>query len=163
MLDPFIIDVEASGFGASSYPIEVGVAMGRHAKYCSLIKPAADWTHWDSSAESFHQIKRSQLNAHGKPVREVALQLNSLLLDATVYSDGWVVDQPWLITLFHQAAVPMRFQLSALEMILTEAQMEIWQATKTQVLSQTQGTRHRASYDAWVIQETYRRTRDASA
>ena len=43
---PLIIDVEASGFGPLSYPIEVGLALSAGEKYCSLILPAADWTHY---------------------------------------------------------------------------------------------------------------------
>ena len=41
---PLIIDVEASGFGATSYPIEVGVALDGRDNFCSLILPASDWT-----------------------------------------------------------------------------------------------------------------------
>lgn len=158
---PFIIDVEASGFGVFSYPIEVGVAMSSHAKYCSLIEPAPRWTHWDSRAEAFHHIQRSQLIEHGRPVYQVATQLNQLLQGATVYSDGWVVDRPWLITLFDAARLEMSFHVSALEMILSEKQMEIWHSTKSQILEESQGVRHRASYDAWVVQETFRRTQAA--
>jgi salicylate hydroxylase len=41
--NPIIIDVEASGFGARSDPIDVGVAMEDDAKYCALISPAPEW------------------------------------------------------------------------------------------------------------------------
>lgn len=37
---PNNIDVEASGFGGESYPIEVGVALDDDTKYCALIQPA---------------------------------------------------------------------------------------------------------------------------
>tara|TARA_B100000809_G_scaffold12879_1_gene11818 strand:- start:1149 stop:1406 length:258 start_codon:yes stop_codon:yes gene_type:complete len=39
--NPFIIDVEASGFGAESYPIEIGIALAEGSKYCALIIPSA--------------------------------------------------------------------------------------------------------------------------
>ena len=39
---PNIIDVEASGFGPHSYPIEVGLALGDGSKFCSLILPVRD-------------------------------------------------------------------------------------------------------------------------
>ncbi len=40
MIDlPTVIDVEASGFGAGSYPIEVGVAFPDGRSWCCLIRP----------------------------------------------------------------------------------------------------------------------------
>ena len=69
-----------------------------------------------------------------------------------------MVDKPWLTTLFHKAQMEMRFRVSPLEMILSEAQMERWHETKDRVLAEVQKHRHRASFDAWIIQETYKRT-----
>ena len=34
---PLIIDVEASGFGPTSYPIEIGLALDDGHKYCILV------------------------------------------------------------------------------------------------------------------------------
>jgi hypothetical protein len=160
--EPLIIDVEASGLGDTSYPIEVGVALEQGRKFCTLISPAPDWTHWDAAAERVHRVPRDILETYGKPLREVADQLNDLLADRTLYTDGWVVDKPWLITLFHAAGVPMQFEVSALEMILSEPQMACWHETKEEVIRDAHLARHRASYDAWVIQETYRRTRQTA-
>lgn len=36
--------------------------------------------------------------------------------------------------------------------------MENWHKTKDQVIKDLDLSRHRASYDAWIIQETYKRT-----
>lgn len=157
-VEPPIIDLEASGFGATSYPIEVGVALEGNRKYCTLILPAPAWTHWDEEAEKVHRIARDILEHHGRPMQEVASQLNSLLRGRTLYTDGWVVDKPWLITLFHAAGMEMEFQVSPLEIILSEYQMEHWHATKDRVIAEMNQARHRASYDAWTIQETYKRT-----
>ena len=63
---PNIIDVEASGFGTASYPIEIGLALENGERYCSLIKPLAEWDHWDETAQELHGIKRAHLNKHGK-------------------------------------------------------------------------------------------------
>jgi len=156
---PIIVDVEASGFGGTSYPIEVGVALDDDTKYCSLILPVPEWEHWDTDAEKVHRIARDILETHGRPVREVALQMNALLEGRNLYTDGWVVDSPRLTTLFHKAQVQMTFRISPLEMILTEQQMGRWHHTKDQVLSEVKKHRHRASFDAWLIQETYCRTR----
>ena len=48
---PAIIDIEASGFGRGSYPIEVGFALPDRTSYSFLIKPAQSWTHWSEDAE----------------------------------------------------------------------------------------------------------------
>jgi hypothetical protein len=44
---PAVLDVEASGFGAGSYPIEIGYIASDGTSYCTLIRPAPSWTHWD--------------------------------------------------------------------------------------------------------------------
>ncbi len=156
--NPLVIDVEASGFGGTSYPIEVGVALDDGTRYCSLILPSPDWDHWDPDAEKVHRIARDFLKRHGRPVQQVAATLNELLAGKTLYTDGWVVDKPWLTTLFHEARLPMRFSVSPLELILTEPQMDRWHATKARILAAEKDDRHRASFDAWIVQQTYRRT-----
>lgn len=156
---PIIIDIEASGFGGRSYPIEIGIALDDGGKFCSLILPAPDWDYWDPAAEKVHRIARDILETYGKPAREVAIALNELLCGKTLYTDAWVVDKPWLTTLFEQAGMAMAFSVSPLEMILTEPQMTHWHETKARVLDEVKQQRHRASFDAWVIQQTYQRTR----
>lgn len=155
---PTIIDIEASGLNRESYPIEVGLALTNGKHYCRLIKPDKDWTYWDSKAEKVHGITRECLCKHGASSTEIALELNRLLENQTVYTDGWVVDQPWLIKLFFAAGIRQKFHISDLQMILTEAQMEIWHPYKEKVMLDLGLQRHRASYDAQIIQETYRRT-----
>ena len=157
-LKPNIIDIEASGFGVDSYPIEVGVVLGTGEKYCALIKPAEDWLYWDRKAELVHGLSLDTLLSHGKPINTVARELNSFLENKTVYSDGWVVDKPWLSRLFYRSGVNPTFFLSSLEYILKEPQMEIWTDTQRQVMRDLALTRHRASTDALVTQETYART-----
>ena len=155
---PFIVDVEASGFGSRSYPIEIGVALSPDNRYCTLIRPHPGWTHWDRQAEETHRITRDILAVHGKPLARVALELNRLLDGLTVYSDGWVVDKPWISRLYAQAGMRQSFTVSPLERILTEAQMEIWHDTKDRIIRTLDRGRHRASIDAFIIQETFVRT-----
>ncbi len=38
--------------------------------------------------------------------------------------------------------------------------MARWHATKDKLLAEVHKHRHRASFDAWIIQETYKRTLD---
>lgn len=157
---PIIIDIEASGFGSYSYPIEVGLILENKTKYCTLVKPEEDWVHWDSSAEDVHQITRDKLFSHGRTATVVAQQLNTLLSGKTVYSDAWVVDRPWLISLFEAAGIEMEFKLSSIELILKEQQIDLWDDMKIIVIQDLDIRRHRASNDAHVIQETFSRTLD---
>lgn len=156
---PDIIDVEASGFGPLSYPIEIGLVLTDGTRYATLVRPARDWTHWDSEAEKIHSIPRDLLENKGKPIQTVAAELNELLSDGTVYSDGWVVDKPWVDRLFYQSGITRLFSISPLETILSESQMDIWHQTKDRVIRELNLKRHRASTDALIIQETYARTR----
>lgn len=160
---PSILDIEASGFGLDSYPIEVGVILGDGRKYCSLVRPEPDWTHWDPQAQAMHGISRETLLAHGRPVQEVATALNDLLRGRTVFSDGWVVDRPWLDRLYAAAGTRCAFTLSALEMILSEEQMQHWSTVKQRLLAEQRTQRHRASHDAAIIQQTFEHTRTAAA
>jgi hypothetical protein len=159
---PAILDIEASGFGPRSYPIEVGVVLPDGEKYCSLIRPLPEWTHWDEDAQRVHHVPREALSTYGRPPIEVAARLNALLRGQTAYSDGWVVDQTWLNCLFHAAAIPCEFGFSALELILTEPQMAIWHQTKDALACELGDARHRASVDALLVQQTWQRTFEAT-
>lgn len=160
---PNVLDFEASGFGVSSYPIEVGAVLSSGQKYCTLIQPASNWNHWDPQAQEVHGVTPVDLHKHGKPVHTVAQELNTFLAKQTLYSDGWVVDKPWLLTLFYQAGLQPNFYLSPLELILKEAQMAIWAQTKQSVMNELALSRHRASSDALIIQETYVRSLQAAS
>lgn len=158
LTNPPIMDIEASGFGADSYPIEVGVITESGQRYCSLISPDPGWQHWDLSAEGVHGISRETLFFHGHTLENVCRELNQLLANQTVYSDAWAFDQRWLNKLFYTANIDALFRLSAIEHILTEAQLSVWDTTKQAVIADLDISRHRASSDAYIIQETYKRS-----
>ena len=157
-MGPIIIDVEASGFGRGSYPVEVGVAMSDGDTHCMIIRPQPDWVHWDTSAEALHGISREVLFTHGREVVEVAESLNQWLGGHIVYSDAWGNDSTWLALLFEYAAIPQQFQLESLRFLMTEEQANCWHAVKDQVISDMGYTRHRASQDALILQQTFIRT-----
>ena len=48
MMPPRVIDIETSGFGAGSYPIEVGYVTHQGKRWYSLITLCDDWQHWNS-------------------------------------------------------------------------------------------------------------------
>lgn len=156
---PHIIDIEASGFGPDSYPIEVGVVSADGQKFCRLITPLPDWQHWSDEAEALHHISMDVLLEFGDDARLVCQQLNQFCQGQRLYSDGWVVDYPWLIKLFSAVGMSMSFSVSPLEAILSEHQMDVWQKTRQAIWKKTSGERHRASHDAEVIQQVYVSTR----
>lgn len=155
---PIIIDIEASGFGQGSYPIEVGY-VDRHGKpWCSLITPCNGWLHWNQVAEKLHHISRETLLDHGKSIDVVANHLNEVLLNQTVYSDGWLHDYTWLNLLFEVANTTPHFKLDDLRSILSPYQQSVWHTTKQSILNELQISRHRASADAKVLQMTWLKT-----
>jgi len=149
---PAVLDVEASGFGAGSYPIEIGYIASDGTSYCTLIRPAPSWTHWDPGAEAMHGISRETLMRYGRAPAEVARELNARLSGEVLYSDGWGNDFVWLGKLFDEAGLVPRFRVESLRSLLTDAEAASWHATKDDVAADTRSTRHRASADALVLQ-----------
>lgn len=153
-MPPCVLDIEASGFGAGSYPIEVGAVLTDGSAFCSLISPQSDWKHWETSAEGVHGITRETLFKHGKPAIDVALALNNCLRGQTVYTDAWYHDYQWLARLFDAADTYPTFKLQDLRGLLDEAAQARWHDTRTAVMQALQLHRHRASNDAKVLQQT---------
>ena len=159
---PTVIDLEASGFGTGSYPIEVGFVLPDGSTQCMLIKPDEGWTHWDSKAEAVHGITRATLQAYGKSPLEVASQLNRSLAGQTVYSDAWAHDYTWLSVLYEAAGLVPTFKLEHLLVLMDECSKTRWNNARTSVENELQVRRHRASNDARVLQMTWLRLREAA-
>ena len=149
---PCVLDIEASGFGRGSYPIEIGFVLPDGTAWCSLIVPDAGWTHWDGGAERLHGISRSLLQRHGRSVREVAGELNHRLDGRTVYCDNWAHDYAWLARLFDTAEAVPSFRLRHLRELMSEIAAEHFDAARDMVSRHLQLRRHRASSDARVLQ-----------
>lgn len=156
---PHVLDIEASGFGAGSYPIEIGLVTPDNRAWCSLVRPEPHWQRWDQSAAAVHHITREQLKLFGRPATEVASSLNEWLGGQTVYTDAWAHDYAWLHNLFEVAERTMRFKLDNLHRLLSEDEADRWHATKDKVASGMATQRHRASHDARLLQMTLVRVR----
>jgi hypothetical protein len=154
---PAVMDIEASGFGKGSYPIEVGYVLPGGRSDCMLIRPTTQWLHWDPAAEQLHLITRDQLLRHGLPVAAVVERLDAALAGRTVYTDGWGNDYSWLSTLYEAAGARPSFQLDNLQKLLTQDELRRWDATKAQVFEEAALARHRASADARLLQSTVMR------
>lgn len=149
---PCVIDIEASGFGRHSYPIEIGYVREDGQAWCSLVRPADGWQHWDSQAEQVHGIARTVLLHHGRSVAEVAQRLNADLAGRTVYCDGWAHDYAWLGLLFEEAGQVPRFKLESVTRLLDEARLARLDAERHQAFTCLGIGRHRASSDARALQ-----------
>lgn len=149
---PWVLDVEASGFGRGSYPIEVGYVGPACEVGCTLIQPQPDWTGWDASAARVHGIARELLLQHGKPVRHVAEMLNAALSGQQVYCDAWAHDYVWLARLFDAADLVPAFRLRDLRELLAPDELERFDAVRDRIRREVALQRHRASADARVLQ-----------
>ena len=147
-----MIDIEASGFGRHSYPIEIGYVRDDGQAWCSLIHPADHWQHWDEQAERVHAIPRSMLLQHGRAVAEVARRLNDDLAGRTVYCDGWAHDYAWLGLLFEEAGLVPRFKLESVNRLLDDAGLARLDAERRLAFATLGIGRHRASTDARALQ-----------
>ncbi|MGS0753431.1 3'-5' exonuclease [Roseateles sp. GG27B] len=159
MTPPVLLDIEASGFGRGSYPIEIGFIGPEGRAFCALIKPEPDWLHWDASAEALHGISRELLQRCGKAPLWVATEINACLAGQIVYCDAWGYDYPWLSRLFDAVGLVPSFRLADLRSLLTEDDQAYWQAALEQVRAELQLRRHRASSDAKVLQLTLMRVK----
>ena len=148
------IDVEASGFGSGSYPIEIGVALADGRGKCTLIRPEEHWTHWSQDAEKLHQISRETLLIKGRSPLNAAMLLNEWLDGKTVYSDAWGNDSCWVAMLFEQAGLHQRFKIDSVVSLMSASQMDRWHEVKQDVAERMKLGRHRASADALVLQKT---------
>ena len=156
-MTPTLIDVEASGFGSGSYPIEIGVALPDGTRHCYLIAPARSWRSWDPDAEAVHGISRDCLETYGRPVPDVAWRLNAMLRNRVVYSDAWSFDMSWVAKLYDAAGMLQTFRIADISELIDEDQHAHWQTTKQAVIDELGLPRHRASGDARILQETWLR------
>lgn len=147
-----VIDVEASGFGKQSYPIEVGWALPDGRTGCVLVRPPPHWTHWDEGAERVHGITRETLRQHGREPVEVALRMNAELGGQTVYSDAWGHDFAWISRLFDEAELPRHFKLEPAASLFGETLLGQLDEVHTAAFTELAVTRHRASNDARALQ-----------
>lgn len=156
---PPIIDIEASGFGRGSYPIEIGFALQDREIQSYLIRPESGWTHWSDQAEAVHHIPRPVLMKEGLSARELAMLLNNQLRGMTLYSDAWSHDSSWAALLFDAAELVQRFRIDSLSKLLTPDEVARWTDVKSRVVRELDIQLHRARNDVLALQETYLRVK----
>lgn len=159
---PAVIDVEASGFGRGSYPIEVGYVLPDGRRFCTLIRPQPGWQHWDVGAERIHRIPKSILQSRGREPAEVCERLDADLGGRVVYSDAWSHDLSWLHRLYDAAGSTPAFRLESIRSLLGEQELAGWHPAREAAARDLCGERHRASVDALSVQHAYCRLKGLS-
>jgi hypothetical protein len=163
---PCFIDVEASGFGAGSWPVSVAWCDHRGDIGVRLLRPDPTWTHWDAEAESVHGLSRRRLDAEGRDPAEVAAGLEADLRDGVAYSDAPDFDARWLAALYRVLGRPMPFRIEHADDVLVQAlhrphEMQ-WQ-TQARLerakdeLRATARHRHDAGFDVGFLVALWRR------
>lgn len=165
---PCFLDVEASGFGPQSYPIEVAWSLpdGEIARCLIDISDVPSWTHWDPAAEEVHGIDRDRLHRNGWSVAYVAERLATDLGGRRVFTDAPTFDQAWLERLYAAVDRDMPFTCEHVdELLLSQIRRDdeaIWQAIlrvdalKAEVGDVRKG-KHSAGYDVGWLLSLWRR------
>ena len=151
------IDLEASGLGAASWPIEVGWCFPDSTPETYLIRPAEDWAPeaWDDNAEALHGVSREVLESEGALVADVCRRLNGALGEAEVFSDAPDWDAFWLYRLFTAGGEKQQFPLRSFsDLFHDKPQDEIFA-----IIEQATATaphRHRAHDDVLHMKTVYK-------
>lgn len=100
------LDFEASSLGKKSYPIEVAWVFEDGTSDAFLIRPAPEWTDWDSEAEAVHHIPRQMLLTEGVVHHQVAQAMVERLTGHDLLASAPSWDGKWLSTLLRAAGLP---------------------------------------------------------
>lgn len=100
----FVIDFEASSLAHNSYPIQVAVCNANDS-YSAYLRPQDNWTDWNQSSQDIHNIPRQLLFDVGKPVQQVAEELDAFIGKEIAYCDGGIYDIHWANTLYEAAGM----------------------------------------------------------
>lgn len=148
------LDIEASGLGADSFPIEIGWAYLNGQSDGFLIRPASAWSHWDTYAEDLHGLSREQLHRDGIDIWAAATRLNAEFAGKhrhAVISDAIENDLYWLDRLFGETPYSREFDV-----------IDILYAARTASLDfvlfdnrETPASVHRAKPDALALREAW--------
>lgn len=165
---PCFLDVEATGFGPHSYPIEIAWSDEAGEIHRCLIDPTPvpAWTDWSSDAEQVHGIDRERLQRNGWPPEYVATRLTEELGGKTIYTDAPDYDARWVGRLFDAIGQPLPFRFDHVDELLLTIMRNpddaVWQAMvriddlKREVAAVSTG-KHSAGYDVGYLLQLWRR------
>lgn len=149
---PSFIDFEASGIGPESYPLEVAWSRPDGSVHDCLIRPVAEWVHWDPNAHDVHGIDRQTAVREGLPVERVAMRLNVELGPCQVaYSDASAMDHFWCEVLFDAAGVLPEFRVASVLEALPGISVTEFERCREAAYKRLDGRRHRARTDVQAL------------
>lgn len=112
------LDVEASGLGGDSYPVEVGWVTDDEAPPGSLlVRPHESWTFWSGVAQAMHGLTREILEREGLPVAAVCDRVEAACAGRLVVSDAHAFDDWWLRRLYGAAGRSKAWQVGNVELL----------------------------------------------
>ncbi|MBI1366917.1 MAG: hypothetical protein GC153_13300 [Alphaproteobacteria bacterium] len=151
------IDLEASGLGAKSWPVEVGWAFETGEPTSMLVRPDNSWSDdaWDPKAEALHGLSRDRLEREGRPAQDVCAAMNAALAGCEVYSDAPDWDGFWLFRLYSAAGAKQAFALRDYGRLMRPLTAGCEPALFVRA-SRLAPRRHRAAADARHLQTLYR-------
>jgi hypothetical protein len=157
------LDIEASGLGSQSWPVEIGWAVGAAAPVSMLVRPHPTWPAdaWDPRAEALHGISLAQLNRDGADPRDAAERLNRELDGAEVFSDAPDWDGFWLFRLFGAAGLRQRFSVQDFARLMRSLGVADGAALLDQA-NRISPRRHRAAPDVQHLQTIHRLAQGAA-
>ena len=153
------IDLEASGLGADSWPIEVGWCFPDSAPCAHLIRTAPAWKDaaWDPKAEALHGVAREELARAGAAPEDVCDALNGALSGVRVYSDAPDWDGFWLYRLYQAARMRQAFELWDFRDLFAHLTFDQINDARAQA-SAVAPHRHRAAADVLHMQTLFAMT-----
>jgi len=99
-----------------SFPIQVAIIKEDGSTFDRYIRPSDKWIetyNWDPASQDIHNIPLNTLLDIGKPLKEVAEDLNEFVGDGTVYCDGGLYDIGWCNELYEAAKIKRTFRLGS--------------------------------------------------
>jgi hypothetical protein len=151
------IDVEASGLGARSWPIEAGWAFSAGEATSYLIRPDPAWAAeaWDPRAEALHEISKQELERDGRAPEAVCGDLNAGLRGVEVYSDAPDWDGFWLHRLFSTVGLKQEFAVLDFATMIRAFAGDDWERFVERA-NHIAPRRHRAGADVMHLQAIHR-------
>jgi len=157
---PCFLDIEASGLGPHSYPVQIAWSDPEGGIECWLIDPSpvSWWDTWDWNAQDVHGIPRTMLTEFGKHPRWVAERMNEVLSGCTVYTDCQWADQFWVDVLFEAADLDRRFRVESVRDLFLELADHPNRIQVADALAwrRVPGRRHQADNDVRHLIEMWR-------
>jgi hypothetical protein len=167
--DVLFIDIEASGLGSASFPIEIGWVLDDEAEPESfLVRPHATWdfaSGWSAQSAALHSIAPAMLEAEGLSVDEACTGLNEVTHGRLVVSDAPQHDDWWLGRLYAAAGREKNWAVGDVERLYgglaQEAGLEPTEAARLLAwIEQIYPHPHRAGPDALRLAKAARALAD---